>query len=101
MFIVFLVSHDANIPNLLENHDFKIVISSSGLKKLIQPDTNENWYIPIEVKKITTKSNSNPITKSIVFIDKPFPGAPTQSNFHEKAYKKLVKTEFCQFKAFE
>lgn len=96
------VSKDKNIDNIVENFNTNIVISSSGLKRLIDfTDLNDIWNIPVVVKQVNFKRADNVIEKrNIVFIDKPCPRTTTIMSLNEKGHKMLLKTNFCQFEAF-
>lgn len=95
----YTVSEDRNIISLAENHDFDVVISSSGLKRIINyTNTSEQWSIPVVIKEITQGNKR----KKIVFIDKVLPKCkPIYHDLNYFAYKRLLKLEFCQYEAFQ
>jgi hypothetical protein len=97
------VSQDENIPKLLQNHKFDIVISSSGLKQIIDyTNTRTKWIIPVVVKEIEINNSDGGISKKkIVFVDKVLPKVnPSISDLNYYAYKRLLKLNFCQYEAF-
>lgn len=55
------VSQDENIDKLLQNHAIDVVISSSGLKRIMNgTNDNEEWNIPVVIKqKEITQGNNN------------------------------------------
>lgn len=116
------MSKDANIRELLKTNDFDVVISSSGLKRLLDnTDLKEKWTIPIVVELIdvqrgifyTFEHSSNNLIinmlagkemskKKVVFIDKPFVKIQSDSlDLKYTSMKRLVKTNFCQYEAFK
>jgi hypothetical protein len=103
-FFFILVSQDENIPKLLQNHKFDIVISSSGLKQIIDyTNTRTKWIIPVVVKEIEINNSDGSISKKkIVFVDKVLPKVnPSISDLNYYAYKRLLKLNFCQYEAFK
>ncbi|RZC38475.1 uncharacterized protein BDFB_001399, partial [Asbolus verrucosus] len=92
------VSQDQNIIKLLETHQFNAVISSSGLKQIIDyTNTKIKWIIPVVIKDISI----NDIKKKVVFIDKVLPKVnPSYQDLKYYAYKQLLKSNLCQYKAF-
>lgn len=96
--IQILVSADKNIENLLENNQFDIVISSSGLNKIMYgSDVNEDWDLPVLVKQIKVGET----VKNVVYIDKPLPKKhPTNAYFSHKCTKLMLRTNFCKYEAF-
>lgn len=54
--LLFLVSQDANVEKLLETNHVDVVISSSGLKRLMDnTDYNKFWEIPVVIKQQSLK----------------------------------------------
>lgn len=93
------VSQDYNIMNLAEKHDFDVVISSSALKRITDyTSTSAKWLIPVVIKEV--EKGGKP--KKIVFIDKVLPKCtPNYHDLSNFAFKRLLKLQFCQYKAFE
>lgn len=92
------VSRDGNVTSVLQTHHVDIVISMSGIKRLMDDsDHNTTWTIPLIVKKHECKSDDGgQVTKNVVYIDKPLPSQwPTKPVFKEQCYKRLLKTNFC------
>ncbi|CAH1789017.1 unnamed protein product [Owenia fusiformis] len=68
-------SKDPNIKQLLAQYNTDIVVSSSGLKCLLDnnaPQFSRQWMLPLLVKEYTTKVNGKSVQKKVVIIDKPF-----------------------------
>lgn len=107
------VSHDTNIDKLLQSHSPNIVISSSGLKQLMDNTTfNNHWEIPVVIKEIKRSNYAKQIpcsdsfcnssflgdgdTKKVVFVDKPFTNRkPNGNDIINYCHKTLVKTNLC------
>lgn len=92
------VSEDENINKLL-HHDFDIVISSSGLKRLTNFIENTgNWDLPVIIKEVQVEPR---VKRKIVYIDKPLPKKqPNVNDFCFKCHKQLIRMNFCQYEAF-
>ncbi|XP_044753470.1 little elongation complex subunit 2-like [Coccinella septempunctata] len=97
------VSKDGNIRQLLKNNDFDIVISSSGLKRLLDnTDLKEKWTIPVVVELINVQRGREIHKKKVVFIDKPFvKNRPDPLDLKYISMKRLVRTNFCHYEAFK
>ncbi|XP_050310892.1 uncharacterized protein LOC126746615 [Anthonomus grandis grandis] len=90
------VSRDRNVDKLLETRgDIDVVVSSSCLKCLADTsDGKRRWMIPFVVKTVGAKR--------VVFLDKPFyQNDMNHTDFVYMSFKRLIKTNFCQFEAFE
>ncbi|KAB0794441.1 hypothetical protein PPYR_11280 [Photinus pyralis] len=87
------VSQDANVIGILKTHDVDVVISMSGIKRLMDDsDHNKVWSIPFVVKE----TNNGRTSKNVVYIDKPLPlQCPTKPDFVEQCHKRLLRTNFC------
>ncbi|KAF2880289.1 hypothetical protein ILUMI_25885 [Ignelater luminosus] len=97
------VSQDANISNIVKNHNIDIVISSSSMKTFMDnSDYRIAWNVPVIVKLVEQKQPDGTfITKTVVYIDKTLPKKrPDTINFNEYCHKKLVKTNFCRYHGF-
>lgn len=92
------MSSDKNIDKLIENDDFDIVISSSGLNKIMYgSDSSDVWDLPVLVKQVKDGNK----TKNVVFIDKPLPRKhPINAYFSNKCTKLMLRTNFCKYEAF-
>lgn len=97
------VSKDANIRELLKNNDFDVVISSSGLKRLLDnTDLREKWTIPVIVEIINVQRGKEIFKKKVVFIDKPLAeDHPDPLDLKYCSMKRLVRTNFCRYEAFK
>ncbi|XP_044260128.1 uncharacterized protein LOC123008400 isoform X2 [Tribolium madens] len=93
------VSQDDNIPKLLKNHKFDAVISSSGLKQIIDyTNIKTKWIVPVVIKEIEDEDGK---LRKIVFIDKVLPKVdPSPHDLNCYAYKRLLKLNFCEYEAF-
>lgn len=84
------VSEDINCQKLAESNNVDLVISSSGLKCLVNnigPTNSNSWILPFIIKKHNDKN--------IIYIDKPAP--PVASTIPEKntwVYKYILKYFF-------
>ncbi|KAK1129044.1 hypothetical protein K0M31_020177 [Melipona bicolor] len=84
------VSEDINCQKLAEDNDVDLVISSSGLKCLvnnIDPTHSNSWILPIVIKRYNDKN--------VIYINKPAP--PIASTVPEKntwVYKYILKYFF-------
>lgn len=87
------VSQDANVIGILKTHDVDVVISMSGIKRLMDDsDHNKVWSLPFVVKE----TNNGRTSKNVVYIDKPLPlQGPTKPDFAEQCHKRLLRTNFC------
>lgn len=85
-----LISEDVNCQKIIESNEVNLVISTSGLKCLVNnldPAHKNTWTLPVQVKKINEKN--------VIFIDKVLP--PTSSNVLQKnawLYKHILKLHF-------
>ncbi|KAL3268591.1 hypothetical protein HHI36_007699 [Cryptolaemus montrouzieri] len=60
------VSQDGNIKTLLENNEFDVAISSSGLKRLLDnTDTKAKWSIPVKIENIEIEKEGKIIIKKL------------------------------------
>lgn len=84
------VSEDVNCQKLAESNNVDLVISSSGLKCLVNnigPTNPNSWILPFIIKKHNDKN--------VIYIDKPAP--PVASTIPEKntwVYKYILKYFF-------
>ncbi|KAF5272131.1 hypothetical protein FQA39_LY01213 [Lamprigera yunnana] len=88
------VSQDKNIENALENHGVDVIISMSGIKRLMDDSDNKSvWNLPIVIKQIKFKlPNEDVQEKKVVFIDKALPlQTPTRVDFNQQCHKRLVR----------
>nr|XP_015838956.1 PREDICTED: uncharacterized protein LOC103314281 [Tribolium castaneum] len=94
------VSQDDNIPKLLKSHKFDAVISSSGLKQIIDyTNIKTKWIIPVVIKEIEDEGGK---LRKVVFIDKVLPKVdPSPHDLNCYAYKRLLKLSFCEYEAFK
>lgn len=89
------VSRDPNAERLARGHGANIVISTSGMRCLLDNhDENKyppcsgvggSWVLPIIVKEHHSFCDGKPITKTIVFIDKPLP-KPKMTGFEKVSW---------------
>ncbi|GJQ87364.1 hypothetical protein Trydic_g17408 [Trypoxylus dichotomus] len=98
------VSKDMNIHQLVMSNKVDVIISSSGLTRLLNfTETKTPWDIPVVVKEVEVQnSDGTKKTKKVVFIDKPFPSqTPTIFELNETCFKVMLKSNFCDSEAFK
>ncbi|XP_022917698.1 uncharacterized protein [Onthophagus taurus] len=92
------VSQDGNIKKLLTSCEAEVVISASGLKRLLNfTEINSGWEIPIIIEEIDyIETNGINTKRNIIFIDKPLPKIKiNEANIVEKNVKIGLKANFC------